>query len=104
MEENNNSGSQPSGDSSSPREKKAVNAIGIVGYNILALVFYTLLFKLVANDGGMFLDAFVLFIHVIFCLGMSIGKRSGWWLLSSLLVLIIGFSTCVAIGFNLNMH
>lgn len=83
-------------------EKKPINGITIVGYNLLALALYTLIFKLLENSGGVIFDAFVLFLHVVICLILSLGGRSWWWLLSALLVLIIGFSTCTM--FNFNMH
>jgi len=103
MEENKDLNQQPAEDNSA-KEKKRNNGAAIIGYNILALVIYTLLFKLTGDSGALVLDAFVLFLHVVFCIGMSIGKRSGWWLLSSLLVLVIGFSTCAMIGFNFDVR
>ena len=77
---------------------KPLGGMTIVGINLLVLVFYTLFLKLTTSDASFILDAFVLFIHVIFCLGMALGKRSWMWLLSAVLVLAIGFSTCVLIG------
>ncbi|MDB4918624.1 hypothetical protein [Mucilaginibacter sp.] len=77
---------------------KPIGGITIVGINLLVLVFYTLLLKLTTRDASFILDAFILLVHVIYCLGMALGKRSWMWLLSAVLVLAIGFSTCVLIG------
>jgi hypothetical protein len=83
-------------------EIKPMGGIAIVGYNILALAFYTIIFKLASKEGGIIFDAFILFFHVIFCFGMAIGRKSWMWVLSAVLVLAIGFSTCVMIGPGLN--
>jgi|GEM_PF-959885 len=85
-------------------EKKPMNGMIIVGVNLAALAVYTIPIKwAIANTsgdgiGGLIMNAFILFIHVIFCLCMALGLKSWIWLLSALLVLVIGFSTCVMIG------
>ncbi len=71
-----------------------------VALNLLALAFYTIVCKFI--DGGIILDAFLIFFHVIICIGMALGKRSWMWFLSAVLVLAIGFSTCVMFGNNLD--
>lgn len=76
---------------------KPTPGIAIVGYNLLGLVLYTLMLKL-AGSGGFFLDAFILFFHVLVCIIMAASLRSWPWLLSALLVLIVGFSTCYMLG------
>lgn len=75
---------------SKPKAKMA-----IVGYNLLILAAYTLLFRLLAEQGGFIFDAFLLACHVFACLIMSLVNRSWMWVLSGVLVLAIGFSTCV---------
>ncbi len=65
----------------------------IVGYNLLILVGYSA--ACLSFSGGFFFDAVLLFSHVVVCLIFAIDKRSWIWLLSGLLILIIGFSTCV---------
>ena len=72
----------------------------IVGINLLALAFYTIVCKF--NEGGVILDAFLIFCHVLTCICFALGKRSWMWFLSAVLVLAIGFSTCVMIGNNMN--
>src|ERR1700742_1821409 len=87
----------PKENSPSP-EKSKISGIAIVGYNILALAFYTLLIRVEGRDGALILDAFILFIHVFLCVGMAISRKSWTWVLSGVLVLAIGFSTCIMIG------
>lgn len=66
----------------------------VVGYNMLALVVYTLLSRIV-GDVGLFIEAILLVMHVFVCIIMALSKRSWFWLLSGLMVLIIGISSCV---------
>ena len=68
----------------------------IVAYNILVLVGYTILSKL--SDGGFIFDAFLIFAQVVVCLVLSASQRSWSWLLSGVLVLVIGFSTCTMLA------
>lgn len=88
------------GGSNLPSEKPKGQNVGmkIVGYNILALIIYTLLSRFAAADGGPIFDMFFIAIHVFVCIIMSIVARSWVWLLSGILVLVIGFSTCVGLG------
>jgi hypothetical protein len=83
-------------------EKKSSDRWKIVGYNILALVVYTLLFRLV--DGGIILDCLVVGIHVLTCIILAIAVKKWEWVLSAFLVLAIGFSTCVTLLDLPNMH
>jgi len=69
--------------------------MSIVAYNLLGLAAYTILFRLLADEGGIVLDALVLAGHLLVCFIMSLVKRSWIWVLSGVLVLVIGFSTCV---------
>ena len=85
-------------------ETKPTGNMAVVAYNLLALVGYTILFKLAAEEGGFILDAFVIFIHVIFCLVMSIVNRNWLWILSGILVLVIGFSTCVMLANSIGLN
>lgn len=80
-------------------EPKPNKGIQIVGYNLLALAIYTLAFKFV--DGGMILDAILLFFHVLISLIMAAALKNWMWFLAAVLVLAIGFSTCVTLmSFN----
>ncbi|MFI5139660.1 MAG: hypothetical protein ACHQIM_17700 [Sphingobacteriales bacterium] len=91
---------QPEGKQQEKNVKPSVN-MNIVVYNLLGLAFYTILFKLFANQGGLFFDAFVLAGHVLVCVILAISEKSWLWVLSGVLVLVIGFSTCtMLIGFN----
>jgi hypothetical protein len=74
----------------------------IVGYNLIVLVFYTLICKLI--DGGAILDAFILVIHFVVCLILSLVMRSWYWVLAAFVVVAIGFSTCVGFLSLGNMH
>jgi hypothetical protein len=81
-----------------PESNKQSEGMKIVGYNILALAVYSI--PCLTVSGGALIEAFLLFIHVVVCIGAALGKRSWFWLLAGLLVLIIGFSTCVTVGFK----
>src|SRR5580698_2770565 len=98
MEENKDQDSKPVEKNETGSKIKPTDGITIVGYNILALALYTVIFNLASKEGGIIFDPFILFFHVIFCLGMAIGRKSWMWLLSAVLVLAIGFSTCVMVG------
>ena len=71
---------------------KAIQKMKIVGVNFAVLMGYTIISCLV---GGFILDAVCITVQVLFCIGNAIGNRNLWWLLSALMVLIVGFSTCV---------
>jgi hypothetical protein len=76
------------------------NNFYIVGYNMLALIIYTLALKFSKDLAGYFVDAFLLVIHVLVCIVLAIGAKGSkvWmWVLSAVLVLVIGVSTCVVI-------
>ncbi|MCR8557113.1 hypothetical protein KXD93_05645 [Mucilaginibacter sp. BJC16-A38] len=73
--------------------KKPANDITIVGYNILAFVVYTLIFKLM-GEAGLFFEGIILVIHVSVCIIVAIAARNWFWVLSALIVLIIGVSSC----------
>lgn len=82
-----------------PEEKpgaKPTTGMRLVGINLGVLVGYTVICA-VAGDSGLILDAFIIAIHVIICIGMAAAARRWAWLLSGLIVLIIGFSTCVGV-------
>lgn len=69
----------------------------IVGINLAILAAYTII-AAIPRD-GIFLDIFFIFFHVVLCLILTLtGPKRLQWLLSGLLVLIIGFSTCIGIG------
>jgi hypothetical protein len=76
----------------------------ILGINLLVTVSYNLVSRLLDPKGG-WGDMVCIILHVIGCIIVGIvcaflpqyKKQVGMWFLSSLLVLILGFSTCVGI-------
>jgi len=88
-----------------PEQPKRQNTgMKIVGYNMLALIIYTIMCKLIPDLGGLLLAAFLIAMHVFVCIIMTIVRKDWAWILSAFLVLVIGFSTCVALGNIGNMH
>jgi hypothetical protein len=79
-----------------PRPPKPGNGVKIIGYNLLALTLYSAL--CLPFSGGLISDAYALFFHCFLCFALAILYKSGLWLLSGLLVLVIGFSTCASFG------
>jgi hypothetical protein len=84
--------------------EKPKSPMKIVGINLLVMVFYTIASRLTVINahgedalGGAFLLAVFIGIHVFVCLFTSVAsKYTRYWLLSSLLVLLVGFSSCLA--------
>lgn len=77
--------------------------MNIIGNNLVVLIGYTIIARLTALGsrgedtlGSAFLLALLISVHVIVCLSLSAINRkyTRYWLLSSLLVLLIGFSSC----------
>jgi len=77
----------------------------IVGFNLLAVVIYSLICRVADSKDGWGALMILIGLHVFICLIWSFvcifiqqyKRQSGLWLLSALLVLIIGFSTCVTV-------
>ncbi len=67
----------------------------VMGINIGILAVYTSMCFL-SND-GMLYDVLFLLVHVVACLIVAIAVKRWVWVLSALIVLLIGFSTCVTI-------
>jgi len=102
MEKDNDLNNQPQ--ENELNKKKPIRGIGSVGINLLVLFFYTVLFKLFSGNADIIFDAFVIGFYVIFCLLMALLSRASWyWLLSAVLVLVIGFSTCTMFGNSLSI-
>lgn len=73
---------------------KPQGGIKIVGINLAVFVGYNLLSLL--TDGGV-IAGLLMIAQVIVCIILSLYFRKWSWFLGGLLVLVIGFSTCVAI-------
>ena len=103
MEEENEGANTPPPDDFlnryAPKPKEPGNGMRIVGYNLVVLAAYSLV--CLTMSGGFILDAIALLLHVLICFGLAIDRRSWFWALSGLLVLIIGFSSCAYLG---SMH
>jgi hypothetical protein len=80
------------------------------GWNLLAILVYSLLIRIISfgmsgNDHGMSIaifSAIAVFFHVVICLVVTVAEFSSKrpvsgraWLLSSLIVLVVGFSACL---------
>lgn len=88
---------------SNEEEKKTESKWKVVGFNILGLLVYTLLCRLV--DGGIVIDCALVGLHVFVALILALVLKKWEWFFGAVLVLIIGFSTCVTfLGNTLNMH
>ena len=75
-------------------EKKTQQKWKVVGFNTAGLFIYTLICRFI--DGGIAIDCFLVGIHFLIALILSLALRKWEWFFSALIVLIIGFSTCVA--------
>jgi hypothetical protein len=74
----------------------------IVGYNLLAILIYSALIRLIVGGDSMgiaILSAFVVGAHFLITIIVGIaksGKSNGRaWLLAALVVALVGFSTCL---------
>ncbi len=81
----------------------------IAGINLLIMLLYSILIRIMASGGGsrndaalgiLLMSAFAVGAHVIICLLLTIvlsvrnNELSTAWLTSSGIVLLVGFSTC----------
>ena len=81
---------------------KNVN-LKIAGYNLAAMLMYGLGFVGVMGNDGLILFGLSFLGHAFVCLIVAIVQRKWVWVLSSVLIVIIGFSTCANL-FHLDMH
>jgi hypothetical protein len=90
-------------ESSVPPQDEKPNSGGmrIVGINLAVLAVYTIISALIRELWV--LDMFFIGLQFVTCIVMAIVKRKWSWLLSGILVLVIGFSTCVSL-INISMH
>ncbi|SDD92341.1 hypothetical protein SAMN05216464_10352 [Mucilaginibacter pineti] len=80
-------------------EKKPIpnKNMRIVGINLAVLAGYTIICAL-GSEQLLVLDMYLFGIHVVVCIFGAIIFRKWSWLLSAVLILVIGFSTCVMIA------
>lgn len=76
------------------------NSMMIVVYNLLALVGYTVI-CVIFREIGAILDAVFIGVHFFTCFILTVINGKRVWILSGLLVLLIGFSTCVGVLWKL---
>lgn len=76
-----------------PQKKSDNSNLKVVGLNVGIFALYCIISALTA--GNIFAALPVFAIHVVLCFILAIALRKGVWALSGLLLLIIGFSTCV---------
>jgi len=69
----------------------------IVGINLAVLAAYTIYFSINKEELIIIVEAFFIAIQIIICLVMAIAIYHKEFLLSALVVLLIGFSTCWAV-------
>ncbi|MEO6522296.1 MAG: hypothetical protein ABIN91_11500 [Mucilaginibacter sp.] len=81
------------------QEDKSAN-LKIVSVNMLLLLVSTCLTNL-SKDGPIY-DMMIIGFHVVLCIMLAIVNKSWTWFLSGLMVIIIGFSTCV-MGANVHI-
>lgn len=67
----------------------------IVGVNLLVLAGYTIISRVI--PGGFILNGYAIIVHFILCLIKAIIHKSWIWLLTAIMVLLIGCSTCANI-------
>lgn len=76
-------------------DHKQPSGIKIIGLNLAVFVGYTLLSML--TNGGFIFAGLLMIAQVVVCIILSLYFRKWSWFLGGLLVLIIGFSTCVSL-------
>jgi hypothetical protein len=83
------------------QENSSNTKIIIVAINLAILVAYTIYFKTSSKDSlTIILEAIAIGLHVITCLLLAIVVYRKEFLLSALVILLIGFSSCWAVFAN----
>lgn len=86
-----------------PKQPNNNSNLKIAGYNLAAMLIYGLLFVGVMGNDGLIIFGMAYIGHAFICLIMAIVQRKWVWFLSSVLIVIIGFSTCASM-FRLDIH
>jgi hypothetical protein len=74
--------------------KSTVN-LRILGYNLLLFALYTFACMAADQSQGSVSALLIAFFQFVVCTLLAIVKRNAVWFLAGLLVLIIGFGTCM---------
>lgn len=85
-------------------EQQETKGYKILGINLAVFAFYTLSAIGISGGEGAFTALIIAGIHFVICIIMAIAARRAVWFLCGLLIIIIGFGTCVS-NFSLGgMH
>jgi len=73
---------------------KPVSDVKIMGLNLLVFAIYTALCVAVSGDGGVF-AFFISIVHFLVCFIVAVSVRRWSWFLVGIVIVVIGFGTCV---------
>lgn len=79
---------------SDQENKKKDRTMLIAGVNIVILIVYTTWIRATGDNDGALTLGVILILHIILCVIISLFIYSKGFLLSALLVLLVGISTC----------
>jgi len=79
------------------------SGLKIVGLNLAVFAFYTVICLSTGADGGIFALCLAGF-HAVICVIVAIVMQRWVWVLSALMLLVIGFATCVGTFSLGSMH
>ncbi len=87
-------------------DRTPISGAMIVGYNLLAIVSYTVVYAIFimigAGDEGIFIEICLIVIHFIFCVLMAVnGTKTSVWSFSAVSVFVIGFVALLMITLGL---
>ncbi|NCD70597.1 hypothetical protein [Mucilaginibacter agri] len=74
--------------------KKPYSEVTILGVNLAIFALYTIL-GVLGKEDALIASFFAAVIHFVICTIMAIVARRWVWFLAGVLILIIGFGTCV---------
>lgn len=78
-----------------PLPSKQPSDLKILGLNLLVFAVYSVASVYSGSDGGFF--AFMIAgVHAFICIILAIVQKRWIWVLAGLLILVIGFATCVS--------
>ena len=91
-------------DNRTPKKDEAeTSSLKIVGLNLLVFAFYTLICVSMGGEAGFF--AFVLAgLQAFVCVIVAVIAKRWIWVLSALMLLVIGFATCLGTFSLGSMH